>query len=334
MLILAIIFLILFVPQVYYAFKRKRYKSLDMASKFFKRMTVLKEDGYEEMYLTNTDGADVFVRVLSCENPKAVVQLVHGVSEHSGNYMEFARFLNQNGYIVAIDDHRGHGRSISSAYPNGFMNMAEELVDDEIMIANYMKDEYPNLEHYMIGHSMGSMIARLFLRRHDDMLDKFIVMGTVPVNKFSFLGVFFLNIACFYLGSKTESRLINSVVGASGLDFISYDRENIEVKSNDPLRIFRFKLGYTRALIDLNRKLGKKADYECKNPNLKTYNMVGAEDIITKGEKGVADSLNFLKSIGYKDVSSKSYEHMKHEILCETNKEVVYHDILNFFDEK
>ena len=175
MLILAIIFLILFVPQVYYAFKRKRYKTLDMASKFFKRMTVFKEDGYEEMYLTNTDGADVFVRVLSCENPKAVVQLVHGVAEHSGNYMEFARFLNQNGYIVAIDDHRGHGRSISSAYPNGFMNMAEELVDDEIMIANYMKDEYPNLEYYMIGHSMGSMIARLFLRRHDDMLDKFIV---------------------------------------------------------------------------------------------------------------------------------------------------------------
>ena len=144
--------------------------------------------------------------------------------------MEFARFLNQNGYIVAIDDHRGHGRSISSAYPNGYMNMAEELVDDEIMIANYMKDEYPNLEYYMIGHSMGSMIARLFLIRHDDMLDKSIVMGTVPVNKFSFLGVFFLNIACFYLGSKTESRLINSVVDASGLDFISYDRENIEVK--------------------------------------------------------------------------------------------------------
>lgn len=162
MLILAIIFLILFVPQVYYAFKRKRYKSLDMASKFFKRMTVLKEDGYEEMYLTNTDGADVFVRVLSCENPKAVVQLVHGVAEHSGNYMEFSRFLNQNGYIVAIDDHRGHGRSISNAYPNGFMNMAEELVDDEIMIAKYMKDEYSNLEYYMIGHSMGSMIARLF----------------------------------------------------------------------------------------------------------------------------------------------------------------------------
>ena len=125
-----VVFLILLIPQIYFWIQDIRYKSLDMTSKFFKRATVKKDDFYEEIYLTNTDGFDSFVRILTCENPKAIVQLIHGVAEHSGNYLDFARFLNKNGYIVVIGDHRGHGKSISTAYPNGYMKRAEELIDD------------------------------------------------------------------------------------------------------------------------------------------------------------------------------------------------------------
>lgn len=325
--------LILLIPQFYYWIKDVRYKSLDMNKKFFKRASVKKEDFYEEVYLTNTDGFDSFVRILSCENPKAIVQLVHGVAEHSGNYLNFARFLNNNGYIVVIGDHRGHGKSLSTAYPNGYMKRAEELIDDEVMIAKFMKEEYPGLKYYMLGHSMGSMIARLFLRENDNLLDKLIITGTVPVNKAAGLGVFFFNIACFYLGDKAESRLIDAIVGAKGLDFISYDQENREIKAKDPLRIFKFKIGYSKALIEMNKLLGKKSTYKCKNPDLDIYNMVGEDDIITKGDKGVQSSLNFLKNLGYKDIKSKTYKDMKHEILNETEKEKVYEDILRFFDE-
>lgn len=87
-----IILLILLIPQIYYLIKEIRYKSLDMTKKFFRRQTVKKDGFYEEAYLTNTDGFDSFVRILSCENPKAIVQLIHGVAEHSGNYLDFANF--------------------------------------------------------------------------------------------------------------------------------------------------------------------------------------------------------------------------------------------------
>lgn len=327
-----IILLILLIPQFYFKIKEIRYKSLAMTSKIFKRQSIKKDEFYEEAYLTNTDGFNTFVRILTCDNPKAIVQLVHGVAEHSGNYMDFAKYLNENGYIVVVGDHRGHGKSISTSYPNGYMKRAEELVDDEIMIAKFMKKEYPDLSYYLLGHSMGSMIARLFLRENDDLLDKLVVTGTVPVNKAAGLGVFFYNFVNFYFGDKAESRLIDSIVGAKGLDFISYDRENIETKANDPLRIFNFKLGYSRTLIEINKLLGEKSKYKCKNKDLEIYNFVGEDDIITKGEEGIKSSLSFLKDIGYRDIESKIYKEMKHEILNETNKEKVYKDILGVFE--
>lgn len=324
-----IIILILLIPQIFYLIKEIRYKSLDMTSKFFKRCAVKKDEFYEEAYLTNTDGFDLFVRILTCENPKGIIQLVHGVAEHGGNYMDFAKFLNKNGYIVVMDDHRGHGKSISTSYPNGYMKRAEEIVDDEIMISKYMQEKYPDLEYNLLGHSMGSMLARLFIRENDDLIDKLILTGTVPVNKMSAIALFFFNIGCFFFGEKGESRLIDALVGSKGLDFISYDEENIRIKANDPLRIFKFKTGYSRVLIEINKKLGQKSKYKCKNKGLRIYNMVGEDDIITKGDKGIANSLDLLKAIGYTNIESKVYKNMKHEILNETAKDVVYQDILD-----
>lgn len=331
---LIVILLILIIPQIYYLIKEIRYKSLDMTSKFYKSVSVKKEGNYEEAYLTNTDGFDLFVRILTCENPKGVVQLVHGVAEHGGNYMDFAKYLNENGYIVVMDDHRGHGKSLSTAYPNGYMKRAEEIVDDEIMIAKYIKEDYPDLEYIVLGHSMGSMLARLFIRENDDLIDKLILTGTVPVNIVSGLALFFFNIGCFFFGDKGESRLIDALVGAKGLDFISYDEENIRIKANDPLRIFKFKTGYSRVLIEINKKLGQKSKYKCKNKDLKIYNMVGEDDIITKGDKGIANSLDLLKATGYTNIENKVYKNMKHDILSETAKDEVYEDILNILENK
>ena len=328
-----IIILILLIPQIFYLIKEIRYKSLDMTSKYFKRYAVKKDEFYEEAYLTNTDGFDLFLRILTCENPKGIIQLIHGVAEHGGNYMDFAKFLNKNGYIVVMDDHRGHGKSISTSYPNGYMKRAEEIVDDEIMVAKFMQEKYPDLEYILLGHSMGSMLARLFLRENDNLIDKLILTGTVPVNNLSAFALFFFNIGCFFFGDKGESRLIDALVGAKGLDFISYDEENIRMKANDPLRIFKFKRGYSRVLIEINKKLGQKSKYKCKNKDLKIYNMVGEDDIITKGDKGIKNSLDLLKAIGYTNIESKVYKNMKHEILNETDRNMVYQDILDRLNE-
>ena len=327
--IIILLIILLLVPQIYYLIQDLKYKSMAMTSKFFLRSQAQKERNLREVYLTNTDGFDLFVRIFDHENPKGIVQIVHGMSEHGGNYLDFARFLNKNGYVVAIADHRGHGKSIYTAYPNGYMKRAEELIDDQIMLAKYLKVIYPGLNHTLMGHSMGSMIARLVLRKNDDLFDKIILSGTVPPNSAAFVGNFFLNISCFYLGDKAESTITDILVGAGkGLGFISYNEENIRIKNTDPMRIFRFKLGYSRVLVELNKKLGQLSKYECKNPELEIYNMVGVDDVITKGQKGIDNSLAMLKNIGYTYINNKVYDNMKHEILNEKENYIVYEDIL------
>lgn len=332
---LGIILVILLLPQLYYYIKDKRYRTIEDGKKFYKKMDVRNIDNYREFYLTGSDGFDIFVRELERENPKGIVQLVHGMSEHGGNYMDFAKFLNDKGYVVIIHDHRGHGKSLSERYPKGHMKRASELIGDTAIVSSYVKLKYKDLPLYLLGHSMGSMTARAYLQDYDDKIEKLILTGTPPQDPFAGLVVFFLNIFNFYTGEYRRANLINHLVGTgdSSLDFISYSAENRDKKYKDPLRIFSFTMGYTKVLVEINKKLSQKSKYKLKNPNLPIYNLTGEDDIITKGSKGVEQSLGLLKSLGYKNIKSKSYKNMRHEILNEDDKEMVYWDILGILED-
>ncbi len=330
-----IIVLILLIPQVYYYIQERRYRSINLGKKFYKKFDVRSISNYREYYLTGADGFDSFVRELENENPKAVVQLVHGMSEHGGNYMDFAKYLNDKGYAVVIHDHRGHGKSLSERYPNGHMQRASELVNDTSMVTKYIKTKYKDVPIYMLGHSMGSMTARVFLQENDDLISKLILTGTPPQDGFAKVAFFFANVFCFYIGSHQRSNIINHLVGTGddSLDFISYDEKNRLDKYNDPMRIFNFTIGYTKVLIEINKKLSQKSKYKMKNRSLPIYNLTGRDDMITKGEKGVSRSLSLLRDLGYKNIGSKTYDKMRHEILNETDKDIVYEDILKILED-
>ena len=320
-MILLILIILIILPQIYYYLSEKNYRSLDMASKYFKRLDLGEKEGVKDFYLTNTDGFDLFVRTYRPKKIRGIVQIIHGMSEHSANYHDFASFLKDEGYLVVLTDHRGHGKSLSKAYPNGYMRRARELVDDQLMVLSYIKDSYKDLPYTIVGHSMGSMVARLLLKDADRLIDRLLLTGTVAINKLSGFGVFLANIICFYLGDKKESGVIDLIVGNKGLDFISFNKENIKEKSQDRMRIFKFKLGYSRVLIELNKMIEKR--FDPKNKDLEIKSLVGEADPITKGASGHKKSLGFLKSLGYKNVSSRVYKNMKHEILNEDDNKRV-----------
>ena len=330
-----IIALILLIPQIYYYIQERRYRSINPGKKFYKKFDVRSISNYREYYLTGADGFDSFVRELENENPKAVVQLVHGMSEHGGNYMDFAKYLSDNGYAVVIHDHRGHGKSLSERYPNGHMQRASELVNDTSMVTKYIKTKYKDVPIYMLGHSMGSMTARVFLQENDELIDKLILTGTPPQDGFAKFAYFLANVFCFYIGSHQRSNIINHIVGTGddSLDFISYDEKNRADKYNDSMRIFNFTIGYTKVLIEINKKLSQKSKYKMKNRNLPIYNLTGRDDMVTKGEKGVKKSLSLLRDLGYKNIASKTYDKMRHEILNETEKDIVYEDIIKILED-
>ena len=98
----------------------------------------------------------------SFSDVKGVVQIAHGMAEHSARYAEFAKALAERGYAVFINDHLGHGKSVASKEDLGFFGPMgyDALVKDMKQLTEIAKKEYPELPFIIFGHSMGSFLAR------------------------------------------------------------------------------------------------------------------------------------------------------------------------------
>ena len=119
------------------------------------------------------------VIAIPSEQPCGVVQLVHGMNEHKERYYPFMDYLAEQGFITVIHDNRGHGKSVCSPDDLGFMfrNGGEGIVSDIVQLTKIVKETYPQLPLFMIGHSMGSLALRCFLKEHDDMIDGAVILG-------------------------------------------------------------------------------------------------------------------------------------------------------------
>ena len=86
----------------------------------------------EEFYLDSCGAGRLHCALWKPEGePKAVVQLIHGIAEHIGRYDAFAKFLTQHGYVVAADDHMGHGGSAENGLRGYFSGGWLSAVEDE-----------------------------------------------------------------------------------------------------------------------------------------------------------------------------------------------------------
>ena len=115
--------------------------------------------------------------------PRGIVQIVHGFGEHSRRYLHMILKLNEAGFVVAADDHVGHGKTAAesgnwSDWGNkGYLTMAE----DEHRLRQLVQADYPDLPYFMYGHSMGSMIARSYATIHGEGIDGLLLCGTSSV---------------------------------------------------------------------------------------------------------------------------------------------------------
>ena len=99
--------------------------------------------------------------------PRAVVQLVHGIAEYVARYDSFARFLNRQGFLVVGEDHMGHGGSLAPGDPPGYFHGGwNAAVDDTYALLQKTHGECPQLPYVILGHSMGSFLTRTLLCRH------------------------------------------------------------------------------------------------------------------------------------------------------------------------
>ena len=114
---------------------------------------------------------------------KGVVQIFHGMGEHKNRYIPFAKYLAKEGYVVIAHDHRKHGHSVEKETDLGIFvkgDVWDDIITDCYIVTGHIFKEYPRLPITVLGHSMGSIIAREFLGRYSDVASKAIIMGTLP----------------------------------------------------------------------------------------------------------------------------------------------------------
>ena len=280
--------------------------------------------------------------------PRAIVQIIHGIAEYIDRYDEFMRFLADNGIIAVGTDHLGHGKSIENEEQTGFFayeNGWDYAVRDEEVLRLAMHENYPELPIIVFGHSMGSFMARTLLIRYPDAFNAAIISGTG--NQGSALvngGLFMGNLVTGLKGAHHYSKFLNNLAFGSynkiyenpktEYDWLSRDEANVQKYIDDPLCGFIPTCSLFRDMMTGVKFITNKKNLTAMNKDMPVYFMSGDMDPVGECGKGVQKAYNNFLEAGMKDVSIKLYPGGRHEMLNEINKDEVYSDILTWLGSK
>lgn len=280
--------------------------------------------------------------------PRAIVQIIHGIAEYIDRYDKFMSFLADNGIIAVGTDHLGHGKSIESEEQTGFFaydNGWDYVVRDEEVLRLAMHENYPELPIIVFGHSMGSFITRTLLIRYPDAFNAAIISGTgnqsaVLVNGGLFMG----NLVTGLKGAHHYSKFLNNLAFGSynkiyenpktEYDWLSRDEVNVQKYIDDPLCGFIPSCSLFRDMMTGVKFITNKKNLTAMNKDMPVYFMSGDMDPVGECGKGVQKAYNNFLEAGMKDVSIKLYPGGRHEMLNEINKDEVYADILAWLGSK
>ncbi len=276
--------------------------------------------------------------------PVGIVQISHGVFEYLERYEHFISYLCENGFLVCGHDHLGHGMSIEKkedyghfANENGWKN----LVKDTHSLTLLMKKKYgEDIPYYLLGHSMGSFIARLYTKYYGKELSGLLLVGTSGTNPLSLFGMAVAKTAKLLRGERHRSKMIHILAFAPGnikfikefdsLSWIVSKKEvRDEVRGQERTTFLLTAAGYYD-LFYMLYAISKKDWYESVPKTLPIALLSGAQDFVGNYAKGVMEVYLKLKNVLVKDVDLSIYPNMRHEILNEHGKEKVYEDIVNW----
>ena len=280
--------------------------------------------------------------------PKGIIAISHGMIDYVGRYFRLAEFFTENGYIVAGNDHLGHGETAScSGTPYGFFaskNGYSLVIDDLKRMNDLLRAEYPGLPIYLLGHSMGSFMARLYAERYPESIDKLIIHGTGGKNPLLPFGKAIIGLTRLFKGDLHRSHLVTSIAFGSYNNrftpeegmwaWLTRDIPTVSGRMEDPHTSFVFTAaGYA----DLFKVIGLsngKAHFAAFPKDLPTLVVSGEDDPVGDYGKGVRFVYNSLKKAGAGDLSLKLYCGARHELFNETNRAEVFADMLAWIERR
>ena len=308
-------------------------------------MTILRTEGT----FPSVDGINtvVYTKWQAQEGqPKAVLQLVHGMAEYIDRYDEFADFMAQAGFAVYGHDHLGHGRTAKSAEDHGYFAKKDGyklLVEDIHSMTGLARRENPDLPLILLGHSMGSMLVRLYADSYSKDIDGLIIMGTSGPNPASGAGLALARLTGLLRGGKHPSPLINQIgFGAfakkladvqTPLDWLSKNRESVAAYIADEKCGFPFTASGYADLFRLLRTVSRKDWADGIRRDLPILIISGKDDPVGNYGKGVTAVRDHLTQKGITSLEMILYDNMRHEILNEPERRQVFGDLLGWCEK-
>lgn len=281
---------------------------------------------------------------------KGLVQIIHGASEHFARYGMFAEYLNNHGYIVVGHDILGHGLSTENLdYVHFADKDGDKIAFESIeVVKQWIDANYPQIPHYLLGHSMGSFLARKLVIDYPNAYEKAIFSGTAyPAKPLIFFGKLMTKLISIFKGPRHVSKFIqdisidanpkkmrkDGIIGQDDEEWLTRDKSIQDYYKHSPMCGQPFS-------VKANHDMFKWISYVCKKKNIRKANhkqpillISGGHDALSNYGKDIIRLADTFEALGFTDVNTIIYTDARHEVLNESNKDQVYQNVLDFLNQ-
>lgn len=305
--------------------------------------------------LKMNDGCEIFLNRWEPDAPediKGVVQLHHGLAEHSMRYDRLGSILAENGYVLNAYDMRGHGKTADTAIAKGegrFGQLArkngfETAVEDLAFIIESLKKDYPDKKIVLLGHSFGSFISQGYIEKYGERIDGCILCGTSgPQIPLAPIGKVVAKVVRAFKGPDATSKFLTKLSFGSynkhianpqtADDWISLNELNRQMYEMDKWCGFPLTVSFFVDITTALSTIHKKKNMKTVPTNLPVFFIYGKEDPVGGYGKTIEKLYDIYQKNGVKNLQIKGYENDRHEIFNEDDKETVEKDVLQWLSD-
>jgi len=281
---------------------------------------------------TSADGTKIAAyRWDPAGEPRAAVQLTHGMGEHARRYEHVAQALNEAGFVVYAQDHRGHGASArgQGADPSALGDLGESgwpgLVDDIGLLSAHIRAEHPGLPLILLGHSMGSFAVQQYLFDHSADADGVVLTGTAAIDLLE---------GALDLDQPIDLSAFNAPFAPARTDYDWLSRDNaiVDAYVADSRCGFGIDAASGKAMFVGARRGADPDQVAAIRPDLPLYIAVGEADPVNGGLALLTPLADRYRAAGLTDVTVRTYPDARHEILNETNRGEITAELITWIN--
>lgn len=304
----------------------------------------------EDFSFLSSDGVhQIHCFCIRPEHPTAVLQVEHGLSDHVERYLSFAEAMARAGYAVFADDHLGHGKSTNSADEQAWFapkNGWNLICRDASHLTDLAKERYPDLPIVLMGHSMGSFLARTVILDHSDRYAALVLSGTAHKNGLVLgIGKALAKTVAFCHGNNQyRSKLINQIglgvynrpfaPNQTPFDWVSRDTETLSRYEADPCCYPMQTVGLFFDMFTGLNIIRQPKEIAKMRKDLPIYLMSGDRDPVGDMGKGVKTVEKLYRKAQLNDVTLRLYPDNRHELLNDFDREQVIADLLDWLADR